>query len=186
MNKKIRIAIQKKGRLFKDSIKYLESKGYKFDLQAGHLVTKGSKNAELLLVRNSDIPEYLNQQVADLAIVGENVLLEKGQKFQIVEKLGFAKCSLVIAIPKNSKIKCLVDLNLQRIATSYPRTLRKFLRKNKINAAIIEIKGSVEACPKLKMSDAIFDITQTGKTLKQNNLKILTKVAESQALLITN
>jgi ATP phosphoribosyltransferase len=186
VNKKTRIAIQKNGRLFDGSIKYLREKGYEFDIQQGQLIAEGSNDTELLLVRNSDIPEYMKQKVADMAIVGENVLVEKDLNFKIIERLDFAKCKLVIAVLKDSKIKKLEDLNLQRIATSYPKTLRKFLKKNKINAAIIEIKGSVEACPKLGMSDAVFDVVQTGKTLKVNNLEVLAEVATSQALLISN
>jgi ATP phosphoribosyltransferase len=134
---------------------------------------------EPLLVRNSDIPVYVNYGIADFGIVGENVLLEQNCKLKIVKKLGFGKCSLIIAAPKGVK-----DLFEERIATSYPNTLRKYLRKKKINASIIKINGSVEICPALGLCDAVCDITQTGKTLKENKLKIIEKVLDSQAVLI--
>lgn len=134
---------------------------------------------EPILVRNSDIPVYVDSGVADFGIVGENVLFEQECRLPVITKLGFGKCSLVIAAPK--KIK---DLSEERIATSYPNTLKKYLRKNKINASIIKINGSVEICPRLGLCDAICDITQSGKTLRENRLKVIEKIMNSQAVLI--
>jgi len=136
---------------------------------------------ETLLVRNSDIPVYVECGVADFGIVGKNVLFELECRLPVIAKLGFGKCSLVIAAPK--KIK---DLSEERIATSYPNTLKKYLRKNGINASITKINGSVEICPKLGLCDAICDITQTGKTLKENNLTVIEKIMDSQAVLISS
>ncbi len=136
---------------------------------------------ETILVRNSDIPVYVKSGVADFGIVGENVLIEQKYQLPIIKKLGFGKCSLIIAAPK--KIN---NLSEERIATSYPNTLKKYLSENKINASIIKINGSVEICPRVGLSDAICDITQTGRTLKENKLKLLEKVLDSQAVLVSS
>ena len=162
---KIRIAIQKNGRLTQPSLKILSS-------LTGDTVEK-------ILVRNSDIPIYVDSGVADFGIVGENVLIEQGCLLEVVKKLGFGKCSLLIAAQK--KIK---DLSEERIATSYPNTLKKYLRKKRINASVIKINGSVEICPDLGLCDAICDITQTGQTLEENKLKIVEKILNSEAVLI--
>lgn len=137
--------------------------------------------AEAILVRNSDIPVYVDSGVADFGIVGENVLFEQDCRLPVVAKLGFGKCSLVIAAPK--KIQ---NLSEERIATSYPNTLKKYLKKNRINASIIKINGSVEICPGLGLCDAICDITQTGRTLKENRLKVIEKIMDSEAVLISS
>lgn len=136
---------------------------------------------ETILVRNSDIPVYVGSGVADFGIVGENILFEQECRLPVITKLGFGKCSLVIAAPK--KIK---DLSEERIATSYPNTLKKYLKQNKINASIIKINGSVEICPGLGLCDAICDITQSGRTLKENRLKVIEKIMDSEAVLISS
>jgi ATP phosphoribosyltransferase len=164
---KIKIAIQKNGRLTQPSLDILSS-------LTGDTV-------EPILVRNSDIPVYVNAGIAEFGIVGENVLLEQGCQLPAIKKLGFGKCSLVIAAPEKVK-----DLSEERIATSYPNTLKKYLRKNNLNASIIKINGSVEICPKLGLCDAICDITQSGKTLKENDLEIVEKIFESEAVLISS
>lgn len=181
----LRIAIQSKGRLQKPSEKFLKSLGFKFKTNGRNLIVQcKNKKAEILYVRNGDIPEYVGNQAADFGIVGENVLREKNKTFEIVQKLGFGACSLVIAVPKKSKIAGITDLEGERIATSYPNTLKKYLKKNGVNASIIEIKGSVEIAPSLDLADAICDISQTGRTLEENGLRIIATVLESQAVLI--
>ena len=184
-----RIAIQKKGRLKDDSLNYLANCGIEFDLQANDLLTISKcKRIELVLVRSGDIPTYVEFGAVDYAILGENVLEEKyataTSKPNLLKKLGFAKCRLVLAVPENSKIKNIEQLDHERIATSYGITLKKFLNKQQINAAIINIGGSVEACPKLGLSDAIFDITETGNSLRASKLVEIAEVMQSQAVLI--
>lgn len=184
---KIRIAIQKSGRLEAPSEKYLASLGLKFKKNGKNLIVPcRNSNIEILYVRNSDIPEYVKQCVAEFGIVGENILKERKTKLEIIKKLGFGLCSLVIAVPKNSQIKKIKDLEGERIATSYPNTLKKYLKENKINAVVIEIKGSTEIAPSLNLADAICDITQTGNTLKENNLRPITIIFKSEAVLIKN
>lgn len=184
-NKKIRIAIQNKGRLMEPSLAYLKACGLQFTEIARQLVARcENNNIELLFVRNSDIPEYVKYGVADYGIVGQNVLLEKRSEVEVIKKLGFGRCDLVIAVPQNSKIQCLSELDHERIATSYPNILRTVLRKKSVSASIIEIQGSVEICPFLGLADAIFDITQTGKTLNENGLRVIENVSSSQAVII--
>lgn len=186
-NRKIRIAVQNKGRLMEPSLSYLRQCGLKFTPNDRSLIVECENfPIEILFVRNSDIPQYIKYNVADFGIIGKNLLLENNEKYEIIKPLNFGICSLVIAAPGNSKIASLRDLEDERIATSYPNTLRNILKSRKINASIIEIQGSVEICPALDLSDAIFDITQTGKTLEENGLKIIEKLFESQAVLIKN
>ena len=184
-NRKTRIAIQKRGRLQEPSLEFLKSLGLKIEPNGSKLITKCSNaNIELLFVRNSDIPQYVKCGIADYGILGENVLIEKKCKLKIVKRLGFGKCSLVIAAPKKSGIKDIRDLSEERIATSYLNTLKNFLKEKGINASMIEIKGSVEICPFLNLSDAVCDITQTGATLEENGLKIIEKIMDSEAVLV--
>lgn len=182
----IRIAIQKEGRLRNPSLEYLESLGLQFPKQNGRTLVVPCKNAdaEILYVRHSDVPQYVQNGAADFAIVGDNVLYEKDFKIREVENLNFGKCSLVIAVPLDSSIQKIQDLEGERIATSYPNSLRKFLQKQKINAAIIEIRGSVEIAPALGLADAICDLTQTGNTLKENSLKPIETLFDSMAVFI--
>ena len=182
----IRIAIQKEGRLRNPSLEYLESLGLQFPKENGRTLVVPCKNAdaEILYVRHSDVPQYVQNGAADFAIVGDNVLYEKDFKIREVEKLNFGKCSLVIAVPLDSSIQKIQDLEGERIATSYPNSLRKFLQKQKINAAIIEIRGSVEVAPALGLADAICDLTQTGNTLKENSLKPIETLFDSMAVFI--
>jgi len=182
----IRIAIQKEGRLRNPSLEYLESLGLQFPKENGRTLVVPCKNAdaEILYVRHSDVPQYVQNGAADFAIVGGNVLYEKDFKIREVENLNFGKCSLVIAVPLDSSIQKIQDLEGERIATSYPNSLRKFLQKQKINAAIIEIRGSVEIAPALGLADAICDLTQTGNTLKENSLKPIETLFDSMAVFI--
>lgn len=180
MKTKVRIAIQKKGRMQAQSLKFLKSMGLQFKKNGKKLIIPcKNANIELLFVRNSDIPEYVKGEVADFGIVGENLLREKNYKLETIKKLGFGKCSLVIAAPKR-----VMGLDGERIATSYPNSLKSYLKSKKINASIIEIKGSVEIAPSLNLADAICDITQTGKTLRENGLFQIEKIMDSQAVLI--
>lgn len=186
-NNKVRIAVQNKGRLMEPSLAYLKKCGLKFAANGRNFIVPcKNSEVEILFVRNSDISEYVCYGVADFGIVGKNVLMEKENNLKTVKKLNFGKCSMVIAVPRESKIASLKDLDHERIATSYPRILKEFLKKRGISASIIEIQGSVEICPSLGLADAIFDITQTGRTLKENGLQAIEKVADSQAVLIQN
>lgn len=182
----IRIAVQKEGRLRNPSLAYLETLGLEFFKENGRTLVVPCKNvdAEILYVRHSDIPQYVQNGAADFAIVGGNVLYDKNFNTKKVKKLDFGKCSLVIAIPLLSPIQKIQDLEGERIATSYPNSLRKFLQTQKINASIIEIKGSVEVAPALGLADAICDLTQTGNTLKENALKPIETLFDSTAILI--
>jgi ATP phosphoribosyltransferase len=180
-----RIAIQKRGRLTDPSLDFLYSLGLKFTPNGRNLVTPcESVPIDILHLRDDDIPEYVCRSVVDFGIVGENVLYEKNAHVDVLKRLGFCPCSLVIAVPEDSWIKGLEDLEGERIATSHPRLLARFLRERGINAAIITIKGSVEVTPRLNLADAVCDITQTGSTLREHNLVPLVTVLESQAVLI--
>lgn len=178
----LRIAIQNKGRLRKPSIDYLKSLGLKFKTNEKALILP-CKNAdiEILFVRNGDVPIYVEKGAADFGIVGKNVLEEGQFNFDLTKNLGFGICSLVVAAPKGIE-----NLEEERIATSYPCSLKEYLKKKSINASIVEIRGSVEIAPALNLADAICDITQSGKTLQKNNLKILDSVFDSEACLISN
>lgn len=181
----IRIAIQGKGRLSEPSIDFLSSLGLNFNPNGRNcLVTCANSNLDILFLRDDDIPEYVERGVSDFGIVGENVLLEKRARVNVLRKLGFGQCSLVIAAPKNSRIKRLGDLEEKRIATSYPDLLKQFLQNQRIEAEIIKIKGSAEIAPRLDLADAICDLTQTGITLEENGLMPIATVLESQAVLI--
>ncbi|EKE12902.1 MAG: hypothetical protein ACD_13C00127G0003 [uncultured bacterium] len=180
-----KIAIQKKGRLTEQSLKYLRSLGIKAPKNGRELIAC-SDNLEILFLRQTDIPEFVEKGIIDFGIVGENAVAEKNYKVNIVEKLGFGKCSLQIAVPKDAQVKSIKDLDGERIATSFPNLLKDFLKKNNVNAAILEVKGSVEVTPAMGLTDAVCDLVQTGKTLKENNLIPLVTVLESQAQLISN
>lgn len=183
--KNIRIAIQSKGRLSDPSIEFLYSLGLKFNPNGRSCVVSCQNyNLDILFLRDDDIPEYVERGVADFGIVGENVLLEKRARVNVIRKLGFGECSLVIAAPKNSRIAKLKDLKEKRIATGYPDILRQFLENYGVSAEIIKIKGSAEIAPSLDLADAICDLTQTGRTLKENDLQTIATVLQSQAVLI--
>ena len=183
--RKVRIAVQNNGRLMEPSLNFLKTLGLKFRKNSRKLIVP-CKNAEVefLYVRNGDIPEYVSQNVADFGIVGRNVLIERRSNLKIEKSLGFGRCSLIIAVPKGSPIKNINDLNDERIATSYPRTLRNFLSDNRINASIVDIRGSVEIAPSLNLADAICDITQTGDSLRQNGLKVIASIFDSEAVIV--
>lgn len=175
----LKIAIQGKGRLCQPSLDFLKSIGLKFDVGNEIVLKCNNSDVEIIFVRNNDIPIYVEQDVADFGIVGKNVLFEGQYNLPILQNLNFGKCSLVIAAPKGNE-----DLEGERIATSYPNSLKSYLKKMQINASIIKIGGSVEAAPTLGLADAVCDITQSGITLKENNLKIVSKILDSEAVLI--
>ena len=185
--KKLKIAIQKSGRLNKDSLDLLSKCGIKIDNYKDQLKAS-SRNfpVEVYFLRNSDIPKYINDGVVDLAIIGENLLIEKDYEINIFEKLGFSKCKVSLAVPNKFNFNSIKDLNNVKIATSYPNTLKKFLNNENITANIHVINGSVEIAPNIGLSDAICDIVSSGSTLYKNNLKEVFVIHESQAVLAGN
>jgi ATP phosphoribosyltransferase len=184
---KLKIAIQKSGRLNKDSLELLGKCGIKIDNYKDQLKASSSNfPIEVYFLRNSDIPKYISDGVVDLAIIGENLLIEKEYDIKIFEKLGFSKCKVSIAIPESKQFNSVNDLNNLKIATSYPNTLKKFLEKEKITSTIHVINGSVEIAPNIGLSDAICDIVSSGSTLYKNNLKEVFTLHKSQAVLAGN
>ena len=181
---KLKIAIQKSGRLNEDSLKILKDCGISIDNGKDQLKAAASNfPLEVLYLRNGDIPQYLKDGVVDVAIIGENVLIEKGKDLEVVEKLGFSKCRVSIAIPKNSNYNTLEDLQGKRIATSYPNTINQFLSEKGIEAELHVISGSVEIAPNIGLADAICDIVSSGSTLFKNNLKEVEVLLKSEAVL---
>ena len=181
----IRLAVQKSGRLNLESLKILEDCGISIDNGKDQLkISARNFPIEVFFLRNSDIPQYIRDGVVDLAIIGENLLVEKGADLQVLEKLGFSKCKVSIAVPKELKFKGLKDLEGKRIATSYPNTVKVFLNENNINADLHIINGSVEIAPNIGLADAICDIVSSGSTLFKNNLKEVVEIAKSQAVLV--
>jgi len=184
--KNLKIAIQKSGRLNEKSVQLLKNCGLQFDNYKSSLITTVSNfSLEILFLRDDDIPGYVESGIADLGIVGENVIDESQAKVHYVQRLGFGKCTLKLAIAKDSSMQQLSDLKGKSIATSYPNILNGFLKENNIEAEIHEISGSVEIAPGLGLSDAICDIVSTGGTLKNNGLKPFADVRTSEAILIS-
>ena len=185
--KSINLAIQNSGRLNNHSLDLLNKCGIKIDNEKDQLkVTSTNFPVQVFFLRNSDIPKYINDGVVDIAMIGENTLIEKDLDIRILKKLGFSKCKVSIAIPNNKKFNSLKDLHNLKIATSYPNTLRKFLNSQNIKANIHVINGSVEIAPNIGLSDAICDIVSSGSTLYKNNLKEVFVLHESQAVLAIN
>ena len=185
MKNRLTIAIQKKGRLFNHSSDLIRKSGINFSTKGDTLLAKSyNLPIDILFVRSEDIPSLVSNGDADLAIVGENVLIEKSLfKRTYIEKiinLGFSNCRLSFAAPKNNKIK---SFNNMKIATSYPNTVKKYLKDKGINASIININGSVELTPYIGMSDMICDLVSSGATLEANNLKEIEVILKSQAVL---
>jgi ATP phosphoribosyltransferase len=183
----LKIAIQKSGRLNDDSIRLLKECGIEFNNGINKLKAEAFNfPLEVFFLRDDDIPEYVAEGVADIGIVGENVLLETNSDVKIVDRLGFGKCRLSIAVPKGKKYAGIKDLEGKRIATTYKNVLQKFLKKEKINAEIHEISGSVEIAPGIGLADAICDLVSSGSTLFMNGLKEVETVLKSEALLVSN
>lgn len=184
---RLKIAIQKSGRLNEDSLNLLKDCGIKIENGRDQLrVVVGNFPIDLYYLRNSDIPQYLEDGIVDVGMVGENLLIEQEKKVDTIRPLGFSKCRVSLAVPKESNIKQLVDLEGKKVATSYPNTLRKFLREQGIGADIHTISGSVEIAPNIGLADAIFDIVSTGSTLFKNGLKEFYTVMKSEAVLVAS
>ncbi|MCF7568683.1 ATP phosphoribosyltransferase [Sabulilitoribacter arenilitoris] len=181
---KLRIAVQKSGRLNEDSMRLLKDIGISIDNGKDQLKASAKGfPVEVFYLRNGDIPQYLKDGVVDAAIIGENVLIEKGEGINIVEKLGFSSCRVCIAVPKANGYTSIKDLEGKRIATSYPNTVQIYLDKNGVNANLHIINGSVEIAPNIGLADAICDIVSSGSTLFKNNLKEVDTILKSEAVL---
>ncbi|CAM1340489.1 ATP phosphoribosyltransferase [Tenacibaculum aestuarii] len=181
---KLKIAIQKSGRLNEDSLQILKDCGISIDNGKDQL--KASANnfpLEIFYLRNGDIPQYLKDGVVDAAIIGENLLIEKGNRIQFIEKLGFSKCKVSLAIPKGENYNGISYFQNKKIATSYPNTVQSFLDKNNIQAQLHIINGSVEIAPNIGLADGICDIVSSGSTLFKNNLKEVEVLLTSEAVL---
>ena len=180
----LKIAIQKSGRLHDESIQILKDGGISIYNGNDQLkVTASNFPLEVYYLRNSDIPQYLIDGVVDIAIVGDNLLVEKGQNIQIAEKLGFSKCKVSVAVPKNFNYNSIQDLNGLRVATSYPKTVVDYFSTKGISVDIHQISGSVEIAPNIGLSDAIVDIVSSGSTLFKNGLKEVEVILKSEAVL---
>ncbi len=180
----IKIAIQKSGRLNEDSLQILKDCGISIDNGKDQLKASARNfPLEVFYLRNGDIPQYLRDGVVDIAIIGENVLIEKGEDIAIAEKLGFSKCKVSLAIPKEKDYNGISDFQGKRIATSYPNTVQQYLNKHNIEADLHIINGSVEIAPNIGLADAICDIVSSGSTLFKNNLKEVEIMLKSEAVL---
>jgi len=181
---KLRIAVQKSGRLNEDSMSILKAIGISIDNGIDQLKASARNfPVEVFYLRNGDIPQYLRDGVVDAAIIGENVLIEKGNDIDFVERLGFSKCKVSIAVPKESKANSLKDLDGKRIATSYPETVQRYLNEYNIDAKLHIITGSVEIAPNIGLADGICDIVSSGSTLFKNGLKEIEVLFKSEAVL---
>ncbi|MDO4229299.1 MAG: ATP phosphoribosyltransferase [Capnocytophaga sp.] len=184
---KLKIAIQKSGRLSENSLNLLKDCGIKFPNGSGKLIAEAKDfPLEVLFLRDDDIPQYVEQKVADVGIIGENVLFETQKQIQVIQHLGFSSCRLSLAIPKEQNYNGLVFFNGKKIATSYPNILTNYFHQNNINAQIEVISGSVEIATGIGLADAICDIVSSGSTLFSNGLKEVEKVLDSQAVLVTS
>ncbi len=180
----LKIAIQKSGRLNEDSIQILKDCGISINNGNDQLkATASNFPLEVLYLRNSDIPQYLIDGVVDAAIVGDNLLVEKGKNIQVAEKLGFSKCKVSVAVPKSFNYNSVKDLDGLRIATSYPNTVLDFFNSKNVNVDLHQISGSVEIAPNIGLADAIVDIVSSGSTLFKNNLKEVEVIFKSEAVL---
>lgn len=186
MNMKLKLAVQKSGRLHDDSMRLLKECGIDISNGVNKLKSEASNfPLEVFFLRDDDIPQYVENAVADIGFVGENVVYEKKKKVETVEKLGFGKCRLSIAVKKSDDYS-LAALNGKKIATSYPVIVQDFLSKNNIDAEIHEISGSVEIAPGIGLAEAICDLVSSGSTLFMNGLKEVETILESQAVVIRN
>lgn len=183
----LKIAIQTKGRLNEDSLKLIDEAGIKLPLSTRKLISTATNfPVEALFLRDDDIPQAVAMGVADIGVVGENEMLEKKENVVIAIRLGFSKCRLSLAIPKDDVYNGIEYFNGKKIATSYPEILQDYFSKNKITAEIHVITGSVEIAPGIGLADAIFDIVSSGSTLVSNRLKEVEVVVKSEAVLIAN
>jgi len=182
---KLKIAVQKSGRLNEDSINLLINCGIHIDNGKDQLKASATNfPLEVLYLRNGDIPQYVEDGVADLAIVGENLLVESQNKIEIIRKLGFSKCKLSLAVPKEAEYLDVSFFEGKKIATSYPNTLQAYLNEKKVNAEIHLIKGSVEIAPNIGLAEGICDLVSSGSTLFKNGLKETDIILKSEACLV--
>lgn len=188
MLKNLTIAVQSSGRLREPSLEYLRALGLDTPTATGRMLLAPCANPRIKIafVRHRDIPFYVAAGRTDLGIVGANIVAETELDNPVLEQLDFGRCALVLAVPVGGALQTLSDLNNQRIATSYPASLKRFLEDRNITAEVIELRGSVEVAPHLGLADAVCDITQTGATLRANKLKIIAAVYESNAVVIIN
>lgn len=183
----LRIAVQSKGRLFEDTMNLLAEADIKINAGKRTLLVQSSNfPLEVLYLRDDDIPQSVAGGVADIGVVGENEFMERGEDAEIISRLGFSRCRLSLAIPKDIDYHGIEWFNGKKIATSYPNILRNYLEKNRINTDIHVITGSVEISPGIGLADGIFDIVSSGSTLVSNNLREVEVVMKSEALLIGN
>ncbi len=186
-SKNLKLAIQKEGRLTDETLDFLRKSGLEFESYKQRLFST-CKNfpLEIIYLRDDDIPDYVASGTVDLGIVGQNILYEERPKVRKLLNLRFGSCSLIIAVPKDSTIKEIKDLAGKTIATTYPQSVKYFFKRNKVPIEALRIKGSVEIAPALGVAQAIADLTSTGSTLALNDLRILTKIYDSEAVLIAN
>lgn len=186
-NNNLKLAIQKKGRLTEESITFLRLAGLEFESYQQRLFsTCRNFPLEILYVRDDDIPDYVSSGTVDLGIVGQNILYESEPDVNMILRLEYGYCSLAVAAMKDSKIKTVKDLKNKTVATSYPNATKKFFKSKNIPVEIVKIKGSVEITPALGVSQAIVDLISTGSTLALNDLTVIEKVYDSQAVFIAN
>lgn len=184
---KLKIAVQKSGRLNEESIQILKDCGITINNGNDQLKAAATNfPIEIFFLRNSDIPQYLTDGVVDCAIVGDNLLVEKGNNLEVVEKLGFSKCKVAVAVPKTFEYNSIQDLQNLRIATSYPKTVLDFFNSKNVTVDIHQISGSVEIAPNIGLADAIVDIVSSGSTLFKNNLKEVEVILKSEAVLVVS
>lgn len=185
--KNIKLAVQKQGRLTDETLDLLRRAGFEFESYKQMLFSK-CRNfpLEILYVRDDDIPDYVETGIVDLGIIGQNVLNEKRPKVKKLLNLRYGFCSLVVGVPKESSINDIAGLKGKTIATSYPVSTKYFLKQNGISAEVVTISGSVEIAPALGVSQAIVDLTSTGSTLALNDLRVLTKIYDSESMLVAN
>jgi ATP phosphoribosyltransferase len=183
----LKIAVQKSGRLYEDSVRLLKECGLNIENGLNQLRTRVANfDAEVFFLRNSDIPAYLEDGTVDIAIVGENILVEQNPDVEILEKLGFSKCRLSIAVPKNLNYEGIHSLQGKKIATSYPNSLAGYLQEKNIHADIHFISGSVEIAPNIGLADAVCDLVSSGSTLFNNGLEEKEILLRSEACIAAN
>lgn len=186
-NKNLKLAIQKEGRLTVETLEFLRASGLEFESYKQKLFSV-CRNfpLEILYVRDDDIPDYVEKGIVDLGVVGFNILSEKKPKVKKLLNLNYGFCSLVVGVPKESSINSVKDLKGKTIATSYPQSAKDFFKQNGITTEIVEISGSVEIAPALGVAQAIVDLTSSGSTMALNDLRMLTKIYDSEAMLVAN
>lgn len=186
-SKNLKLAIQKEGRLTDETLEFLRRSGLEFESYKQRLFSL-CRNfpLEILFVRDDDIPYYVSSGTVDLGILGQNILNEDKPKVKKLLNVRYGFCSLVVAVPKKSKITKISDLTGKTIATTYPESTKNFFKKNNVPIEIVRISGSVEIAPALGIAQAVVDLTSTGNTLALNDLRILTKIYDSEAVLVAN